>query len=210
MPTPAGRALLTRPRALVATVAAVLIFAACGATASPPPATPSPSPSVFAGPSPWPHLTEPATADDVFRALIADGLAIVPNTASSGGPGKEPVKRIDGTYAGWPIAIIQYKTTKSMRKATNWKSGAKPVQGEAPIAMTGLNILVEWGSKTGAAPAQPVGPQVDAAHVLRFSLESLLSPLRTRLIVPVPGPTPSPTPVPAVSGEPAATPSAAS
>ena len=68
--------------------------------------TPVPTPAA----TPVAHLTAPVKADAVFRAMVAGGLRIATNNASTGGPGREPVKRINATYEGWPLAISEYST----------------------------------------------------------------------------------------------------
>jgi hypothetical protein len=149
-------------------------------------------------PTPVAHLSEPAKADNVYLALLAAGLKIAPNNASTGGPGREPVKRINATYAGWPLAISQFTSTKSLRDSTKWK-GTTPGKGEASIAFMGLNILVQWGPTTGSTPKKPDERQLAAAEALHEALDLLVSPLAARTIVPIPGvalavPEPSPGP----------------
>src|SRR5262245_26188942 len=81
----------------LATAVAIGVFAiGCGggAPSTAPVITPVPKPT----PTPVAHLTAPVKADTVYLALRAAGLLIVPNNASSGGPGREPIKRINATY----------------------------------------------------------------------------------------------------------------
>jgi hypothetical protein len=174
-----------RARTLAAAVAIGLLVGACGGSppsAPPASATPVPTPA----PTPVAHLSEPAKADSVYLALLAAGLKIAPNNASSGGPGREPVKRINATYAGWPLSIIQFTSAKSLRDAKTWK-GTTPGKGEASIAFMGLNILVEWGPTTGSTPKKPDDRQLAAAEALHEALDLLVSPLAARTIVPIPG-----------------------
>jgi hypothetical protein len=204
MRTSAGGTWSERPRTIALAIVMGLLVSACGAAAASvaPTAVATPTPVPTASPNP--HLSDPATADDVFAKLVHDGLVIVPHTASSGGQGHEPVKRIDAEYLGWPLAITQYTTARAAAEANGWADGSKPGQGDPSISLLGLNILVEWGPTTGASPAEPAGPQVDGARALRLSLDRLLSPLRARTVVPVPGPPPPP----GASAVPSATPAA--
>ena len=180
-------------------VAATCLVAACGAAAQRPAPTATPVPSRYAVATPYPHMDEPATADSVYLALLAEGLVVTPIDASTGGPGRDPVKRINATYAGWPLAISQYRSAKTLKAASHWKAGAKPGVGEAPIEFIGLNVLVQWGPISGASPKPPDAGQLAAAHALRDALDHLLSPLNDRTIVPVPAPTPVPSPSPVAS-----------
>lgn len=182
-----------RSWALVGVVAIACLVAACGAAATPSPVT-TPGPTPSPTPSPRPHLTEPATADAVYLALLEDDLKIESNTAVTGGPGKDPVKRIEATYLGWPLSISEFRSAKTLAEAKGWKSGAKPINGDRPIAFIGLNILVEFGTSTRGGPKPPDGTQLAGALALRASLEGLLSPLSARTIVAVPGPSPTPGP----------------
>ena len=70
---------------------------------------------------------------------------------------------------------------------TDWPADEKPGQGEAPVAIAGLNILIEWGPTTGAKPKRPVGRQLQGLRDLASSLHVLLSPIRSRAVVRVPG-----------------------
>jgi hypothetical protein len=168
-------------RAALIVVCAILV-AACGG------AQPSPPPVAVATPvvTPDPHLHEPATADQVFRALSAAGLLIVANNAVSGVSGAEPVKRINATYLGWPLNVAQYSSSAALSKVTTlWKDGEPPRGGEVPIAIVGLNILVTWGPTTGGTPKVPDARKVDALDPLLQILGGLLSPLRARAIIPL-------------------------
>jgi len=210
MRTAYRRAPFGRARTLAAAVTIGLVACACGG--GPPSAPPaSPTPVVTPGATPVAHLTEPVKADSVYQALLAAGLRIVPNNASTGGPGRDPVKRINATYAGWDLAISQFSSAKNLLSSTNWKAGTKPGQGEASIAFIGLNILVEWGPTIGSSPKLPDERQVAAAAALHAALEALVSPVAARTIVSIPGvaePTPVPTATPKPSAKPSVKPSA--
>jgi hypothetical protein len=210
MRTADRRAPLARVRTLAAAVTIGLVAAACGG--SPPSAPPaSAAPVVTPGPTPVAHLSEPAKADSIYLALLAAGLRIVPNNASTGGPGNEPVKRINATYAGWPLAISQFSSSASLRTTTDWKAGARPGQGESSIAFMGLNILVEYGPTSGTTPKTPDDRQLAAAEALHQALDALVSPLSARTIVAIPGvpeSTAAPTASPSPKAKPTARPSA--
>jgi hypothetical protein len=179
-----------RRRSLALLVIACALASACGDGApspSPRPATPVPT----ASPSPAPvHLTEPAAADAIFRALNKAGFTIVASTAGSGGGG-EPVRRIIATFQDWPLVVSEYSSTKALAKAKPWKSGMKPGPGEPPIAFIGLNILIEWGPTNGGRPKKPEAGALSSVASLLNVIDPLLSPLRARTIVPVTMPTAS-------------------
>jgi len=199
------RRILLRRTRFAAVVAALGVFVtACGggpASAPPVSATPVPTPAA----TPIAHLTAPVKADTIYQAMVRAGLRIAPMNASTGGPGHEPVKRINATYAGWPLAISQFTTADSLLAATQWKAGATPASGEPPIAFIGLNILVQWGPTTGSSPAVLDDRQLAAAAALHAALDPLVSPLAFRTTVPIPGVAPAITPAP--SPEPTARPS---
>jgi hypothetical protein len=143
----------------------------------------------------------------MFRAFTTAGLKIVANNAGSGAGG-EPVRSISTTYLGWPLIISEYSSVKALEAATPWKTGSKPGQGEAPISLTGLNILVSWGPTTGATPPNPDDAQQTGARALIAAMDPLLWPLRARTIVAVdiPDHTPTPTANPSPTVKPSATP----
>jgi len=203
MRTHDGRARFARPRA-IGVVAAACLVAACSAPATPPAPVATPVPSRYVIATPYPHMTEPATADAVYLALLADGLVVAPLGASTGDPGRDPVKKINATYKGWPLAIIQYRSAKTLKAANKWKPGVKPGAGEAPIEYYGENILVRWGPIATTVQKRPDPRQLVAAQELRDALDRLLSPLTARTIVRVPVTPPSPNPSADTSGSPAA------
>ncbi len=160
----------------------VLLAAACSGPPAPPSATPAPTPVV----TPNPHLGDPATAKDVFNGLGRAGLKITPNTASAGADGAAVVTRINATYLNWPLDVTQYRTAADLAKKAGWESGEEPGRGEPPVALAGYNILVTWGPRTtGSKPAAPDARQAEALEDLVGALDRLLSPLRTRTVVPV-------------------------
>jgi hypothetical protein len=124
--------------------------------------------------------------DAIFHALDKAGLKVKANNAGTGGPGHEPVRRINATYQDWPLVVSEYSSSKALAKAKPWKDGAKPAQGEPPIAFIGLNILIEWGpTTTGVRPKKPEDRELAALTSLIDTLDPLLSPLKGRTIVPV-------------------------
>lgn len=179
---------------------------AIGCGGGPASAPPNPTPIPTPAPTAVAHLTAPVKADDLYLAVRAAGLRIDPNNASTGGPGHEPVKRINATYEGWPLAISQYSTPASLLDAITWANGSVPGQGEAPVSVVGLNILIQWGPMTGASPRTPDDRQLAAVTKLALALEPLVSPLEWRTIVPIPGVTPEPTVEPTAKPSPKPTP----
>jgi len=194
-PVPSGRG-----RTLVLAIVIGVMATGCGG--GPASAPPSPTPVPTPAPTPVAHLMAPAQADDVYLAMRAAGIRIDPNNASTGGPGHEPIKRINATYAGWPLAISQYSTPASLLADIDWKNGSVPGQGEAPISLVGLNILIQWGPTTGASPSKPNEQQLADAEKLALAFQALVSPLSMRTIVPIPGVTPEPTATPTAKPSP--------
>ena len=171
-------------RALVVAFVIAASAAACGdAPASVAPATPRPTPRI----TPDPHLGDPTTADAVFQALAKAGLRVSPNNADAGASDGPLVKRINATLLGWQFTVSQFKTSASLTKLTDWGEAGEPAQGDPPIAIAGLNILVEWGPTTGDLPPQPDAAKLNALRDLATNLDLLLSPLRARSVVAVPG-----------------------
>lgn len=185
--------------ATAAALLAAVLLAACGSGPTP---TPRPSPPPSPTPTPNPHLTEPASADAVFRALTAAGLRIVPNNAVTGGTGEEPRLRINATYANWPLVIHEYSSSAALRAKAGFRPGDRPTIGEAPFNLVGLNILVEFGPHAKNRNEPPPDPAFrEAAEALIEVLDPLLGPLAQMSIEPLPLPTLTPSPSP--SGPPA-------
>ena len=182
-----------------------LFVVACG---SPPPSVAPPTPSPTPSPTPDPHLTDPASADVVFTAIAKARLPISANNAASG---TDPVKKINATFFDWPLTISEYRSSASLAKAVQWTPGDPPQPGEAPVAIQGINILIEWGPKSGAPPAL-TPPQVEAMNALLDVLDTYVGPLTvrstTRLEVPAAPATPRPSPSAPASAKPSAKPSA--
>ena len=60
----------------------------------------------------------------------------------------------------------------------------------------GLNMLVQWGPIPTGVAKPPTDEEIVNAAKLRGALDSLLAPLATRAIVPLPGAEPEATPTP--------------
>jgi hypothetical protein len=173
-----------------ALVAAVLV--GCGSAPSP---TPTPPPSLAPTPTPDVHLTEPASADAVFRALGAAGLRVVPNNAVTGRPGEEPRLRINATYVNWPLVIHEYSSAAALRAHAPFRAGGRPTIGDAPFNLAGLNILVEFGPHAKNRNEPPPDPRFrEAAVALIDALDPLIGPLEQMSIEPLPLPTLTPLP----------------
>jgi len=195
----------SRPRVVapITLAFAVLLAAACGGGPPSPSPTPGPTPLV----TPNPHLADPTTAQDVFHGLGRAGLKITTNTASAGAAGAAVVTRINATYLGWPLDVTQFRTSADLAKAVKWDTGAAPGKGEPPVTLAGYNILVRWGPwQTGARPAKPDDRQAAALTALVAALDRLLSPMRTRTVVPVQVASAPASPAPGPSAAPKATP----
>lgn len=177
--------------AVALAVPLVLASAACGSSPSP---TPTPRPSPSPTPTPDRHLTEPATAEAIFRALSAAGLRVVSNNAVTGAPGQEPRLRINATYANWPLVIHEYSSSTALRGA-GFRPGARPTIGQAPFNLAGLNILVEFGPHAKNRNEPPPEPAFrEAAEALIAALDPLIGPLEQMSIEPLPLPTLTPLP----------------
>lgn len=169
----------SRPQFLVpVTLALVVILAAACST---PAVSPSPTPVPTPVPSVDPHLNDPASATAVFSGLGREGLKFVTNTAEAGAAGSAVITRVNATYGGWPLQLVEYRTAADLRKAAAWKAGQAPGKGEPPVALAGANILVRWGPwDRDTKPPRPDERQTAALEALVAALDRLLSPLRTR------------------------------
>lgn len=187
------------------TAVAAALVAACGATAAP-----SPSPTVRPTPviTPDPHLDPPASVDEVFRLLQRAGIRITPNTASAGAGG-EPVKRINATYAEWPLVLTEFSTPEALVAAASFDPSTPPAVGDPAYVLIGMNIQIEFGPHTTnqRTPAAPSEQQQAAAVALVAALDPLIGPLTQRSVAPIALPTGSP--APSAVASPAGAPSAA-
>lgn len=189
---------------MAALVAFAMLAAACGPAAVAPSPTPAPTPT----PTPDPHLAEPASAQAVFSGFGREGLKIKAHTADVGAESAGVVTRIHAIYSGWPLQVVEYRSSADLAKAASWEAGEAPGKGEPPIALAGSNILVRWGPfDSDGKPPKLDERQTAALEALVAAMDRLLSPLRTRTIVPVTtvmvsgpsldGPSPAPTATPA-------------
>ncbi len=174
----------SRPQFVVpVTFALALILAAACST---PAVSPSPTPVPTPVPSLDPHLSEPASATAVFGGLGREGLKFVTNTAEAGAAGSAVITRINATYGGWPLQLVEYRTAADLRKAAVWEAGQAPGKGEPPVALAGANILIRWGPwDRDTKPPRPDERQTAALEALVAALDRLLSPLQSRSNVPV-------------------------
>jgi hypothetical protein len=184
---------------MVAAVIATLVVGACGASAAPSSApTARPTPLV----TPDPHLAAPASVDDLFRLLGGADIRITPNTAT-GFPGGDPVKRINATYANWPLVLTEYTSVDTLTNLSRFDPKKPPRRGESPYILAGMNILIEYGPQvTNDLEPAPPDPNRRAAFLaLVAALDPLIGPLRQRSVEPVP--LPAATPLPGASAAPA-------
>jgi hypothetical protein len=174
----------SRPQFVVpVTFALVFILAAACST---PAASPSPTPRPTPVPTVDPHLADPASAQAVFNGLGREGLKVTTNTAVAGAEGTAVVTRINATYGGWPLQVVEYRTSLDLASSADWKSGQGPGKGEPPVAIAGSNILVRWGPwARHVKPPRPDESQRAALEALVAALDRMLSPLRARSNVPV-------------------------
>jgi hypothetical protein len=195
----------SRLAALALVLGAAVLTAACGGAA--PSAPPSPTPVASPTPTPNPHLAEPASIDAVFTWLNGHALRVIGNNADAAMSG-EPVKRINATYAGWPLILSQYSTSAAARKATGVAGRETKATADQPtFTFVGLNIVVDFGPRLARAtdPA-PDARFLDAATALAAALDPILGPLGVRAAVHValpPGPTPAATAGASVATSPA-------
>lgn len=201
MRTPSTRGLGAQASSVALGAIVAVALAACGS--APPSVVPTVRPTPVVTPDP--HLTDPTTADAVYRGLGASGLRITANNATAGGENADLVKRINATYLGWPLNVSEFRTSGALAKGTTWKAGEPPSQGEAPVAIAAANILVTWGPQTGEEPAMPDSRQVEGLKALVAALDRLLSPLRARTVIDVSVPGVVLGPVDAASASPDAT-----
>ncbi len=190
-----------------AAVLFVLIVAACGQTAAPSaPPTPIPTPVI----TPDPHLTEPVTADQVFRILASAKLGMKANNATLGGGNPDILKVINADIGSWPLRITEYRSSAALKKDLGWKAGAAPVRNEAPYGFAGLNVLVEFGPvSTAGTPKAPEADRQQVAASIVAVLDPLLWPLTQHSVMLAPARTVVPPPSVAPSVKPSKAPSKA-
>jgi hypothetical protein len=176
-------------------VVAALVAAACSGGAPPAASqTPAPTPVI----TPDPHLAAPASVDDVFRLLGSAGLRITPNTAS-GGENEEPVKRINATYASWPLVLTEFTTPAALQSVGRFDPATPPAGDDAPYILAGMNVMIEFGPEVRRVPeAATDAAKREAFLALVEALDPLLGPLAQRSVVPVPLPAGTAAPAAAV------------
>ena len=160
-------------------VIAMLLVSACGsAPPSVAPPTARPTPVI----TPDPHLTEPATADQIFVAIRVGDLPLNANNATSGDPTSPIVKRINAAIGNWPLIITEFRSSAALRQSTSWDPTKPPTQGNAPYTFVGLNILIEFGPVTGVLAA-PDADRQKQARVLVDLVDPLLWPMEQRAVI---------------------------
>jgi hypothetical protein len=131
------------------------------------------------------RLVAPASAADVFDALLSAGLTISPNNGS-GGSNREPREVINATYAGWPLTLSSFSSAEALGTVGGFEPGAAPGAGDAPYSFAGLNVLVEFGPSTdGELPAAPELRFAAAAGELVDALWPVIGPLAQSAAAPI-------------------------
>lgn len=184
----------------VALLAAGVIVAACGGSNGPSgPPSAEPTPVV----TPDPHLHEPVTADEIYRAFQAAKLEISPNNANLGGGNPRIVKQINAEVGNWPLRITQYTTSADLQKSLGWKPNENAVRNDAPYGFAGLNISVEFGPiDTAGTPGVPNAERQQLATSIVAVLDPLLWPLVQHSVAALPARTLPPPPTVAPSTKP--------
>jgi hypothetical protein len=182
--------------ALATLFALSAVVTACGS--GPPPSSPPPTAQPTPVITPDPHLSEPATADQIFNAIRVGDLPLSVNNATAGGPDSPIVKVINAQIANWPLIITEYRSSAVLRAVTKWDPAAGPKQGDPPYTWVGLNMMVAFGPVTGKL-APPDASREQEAKDLVALIDPLLWPLDQRSVVPVPTKT-APLPSSAPSG----------
>lgn len=168
----------------------VLTLVGCG---SAPVASGTPAPLPTPVITPDPHLTEPVTADQVFRALGSAGLPIIANNANSGNGNRAIVKQINAEIGSWPLRITEYTSAAARAKATGWKPGQAPTRNQTPYGWAALNVTIEFGPvNTAGTPQAPPAARQELAAKIVAALDPLLWPLLQHSVVAVPARTAAP------------------
>ncbi|MEA2518826.1 MAG: hypothetical protein QOF49_906 [Chloroflexota bacterium] len=181
-----------------------LLLVACGQAVAP---SLSPIPAATPVVTPDPHLAEPVTADQVFRALGAAKLGMAADKATLGGAAGV-VKVINADIGRWPLRITEYGSAAALAGAVRWKAGAPPAASQPPFAIAGLNVLVEYGPIGGTVgPTRPDAERQALASAIVGVLDPLLWPLTQHSVVLVPARTAAPAGSAAPAGRPSKAPS---
>jgi hypothetical protein len=119
--------------------------------------------------------------DVIYSTLVERGLQLIGTNASRG---RDPQAVINGTYAGWPLVLLQYQSSGTRQQLTKFKNGDAPGKGDAPFTFAGLNVVVEWGPQVdGRVPQRSATKaQIDAATTLALELDRLIGPLAEKSI----------------------------
>jgi hypothetical protein len=198
---------MSKLRVLVLLPALGLALLACDAAVSP---TPVPTPTPTPTPTPDPHLVEPTTADEIFRLLQVAGLRLIPTNAVAGRADDAFIKRINATYEGWPLQIVEYPSHGDLLADVAWDATAPIGAGEAPYALAGLNVLLRYGPRgaNNATPPPPEAASRAAAEALGDALDRLVGPVAQHSLVQLPIPTPTSHPTERPVASPPASPAA--
>ena len=196
-------------RLIALMIGAAVLASACGST----PATPLPTIASSTAPNPTPtpnpQLHDPASINDVLGALQKASLGITANSADA--QSGNMVERLHLTYLGWPLTLTGYSSARTLASESGFNPKVRPVEGNAPFAVAGLNILIEFGPNTqNGSPSVPASIYATAFEKLVLVVNPLIGPLRQQSVTPVqlPTPTPGPTASPlAASPAPSAQPS---
>lgn len=166
--------------AVLALLSISMLAAACGGS----PASVAPSRAPTVAPTIDPHLPDPTTADDVFRAIGSQGLRLTASNAVTGTGGL--IKRINASFGGWPLTISEYTSSAVLAERLEWPEGEVPGGNEPAVAVAGGNILVTWGPISNGAPVAPDAARAARLVTLAEALDALLGPVRVRAVVQLP------------------------
>jgi hypothetical protein len=169
-------------RRSVATLMIAFTLTACAASAPPPTPLPTVAPTPVVTPDP--HLTDPASADAVVRAIGATGLPLSITNAIAGDASSPIVKRINAAVDNWPLVVTQYKNSAALRAAIKWDPTKAPAAGSPPYLFVGLNILISFGPTSGKPVAPDAARQAEAQRLVG-ALDPLLWPLEQRSTTPI-------------------------
>ncbi|HEX2755692.1 MAG TPA: hypothetical protein VHM48_09525 [Candidatus Limnocylindrales bacterium] len=158
--------------------------------------------------TPDPHLKEPVAADDIYRDIGRGGVKISSVNANLGQGNPDIIKQINADLGGWPLRIVEYRSSAVLTRALAWTPGEAPGGDEAPYAFAGLNILITFGPISARAPSVPEPVRARAAAALVAVLDPLLWPLAQRSVAAIPSRTPSPVATPTPTAKPTVKPTA--
>ena len=114
----------------------------------------------------------------VYTTLGQRGLSLIGTNASRGG---DPVAVINANYGGWPLVLLQYRSSQTRQRLNPVTNGQAPRAGDPPFTFAGMNVVVKWGPETdGRRPRAASKPQLDAAIMLATELDRLIGPLAER------------------------------